>query len=365
MLPQKIAVALGERSYVISYHKTLAELSKITFHNAFVITDTRVAQKQRQALADAFRDLPVLTIPAGEKSKSLAAIEKMANNLVRLGANRQSTLIAFGGGVVGDFTGFLAGIFMRGIDFVQIPTTLLAMVDSSVGGKTAVNLPVGKNMVGVFHQPKAVYIVPEVLRTLPLRELQCGIAESIKTALIGDAALFYELERYPWQKGHFDPEFYAMLSARAIAVKARIVAEDEKEQSIRAWLNFGHTLGHALEAYAGYRGILHGEAVALGMRFASLLSRRLGLLSKETEERIAALLAQYHLPRTLAHFRQLAKKKTLDLKKIIGLMQADKKSDARGIRFVLLEDIGRARLPQHVAPQELLAALKEFQSVVC
>jgi 3-dehydroquinate synthase len=361
---QPIRVNLAERSYEITYLASFSELKKIHRDNQFALIDARVERLYGREFRSVFEDTPFVRIPSGEDSKNFSLLEKTANQLVRLGANRKSTLIAIGGGVVGDFTGFLAAIFMRGIAFIQIPTTLLAMVDSSVGGKTAVNIRAGKNLIGAFHQPLAVYILPAVLKTLPLRELRCGLAESIKTALIADEELCRYLENYDYDSRCFDAEFFARLSAACIAIKARIVAEDETEQSIRAFLNFGHTLGHALEARAAYSGILHGEAVSIGMRFAALLSRRLGFLPAADESRINSLLKKYGLPRTLMDF--VAKTRTRKLptaKELIQLMRTDKKNTSGSIRFVLLDGIGRARLPQAIAEQELLASLKEFQTL--
>lgn len=357
-----IRVNLAERSYDITYIGSISALRELDGADKIALIDSRFDRLHGVELRRILSKIRFLKIPSGENSKSLTLLEKTANQLVRLGANRKSTLIAIGGGVIGDFTGFLAGIFMRGIPFIQIPTTLLAMVDSSVGGKTAVNIRAGKNLLGVFHQPAAVYILPAILKTLPVRELQCGLAESIKTALIADEELCRFLENYSWSAKKFDRDFLATLSYRCIAIKAKIVEEDETEQSIRALLNFGHTLAHALEARAGYRGILHGEAVAIGMRFAALLSRRLGYIDRSSEDRIDALLARYGLPRTLHDFTMRAKVK-ISPAGIVSLMRGDKKNTAGQIRYVLLDGIGRARLPESVAEQELLASLKEFQTL--
>ncbi|MFZ5627568.1 MAG: 3-dehydroquinate synthase [Spirochaetota bacterium] len=364
MAIQPIRVNLAERSYDVSYAGSFSALKQLNQDNHYVLIDARVDRLHGREFRRVLKGTPFLRIPSGESSKNFALLEKTANELVRLGANRKSTLIAIGGGVVGDFTGFLAGIFMRGIRFVQVPTTLLAMVDSSVGGKTAVNIRTGKNLMGLFHQPAAVYILPAVLKTLPPRELACGLSESIKTALIADEELCRFLENHSWDKRRFDGEFLAKLSAKCIAIKARIVEADEKEQSVRAFLNFGHTLAHALEARAAYSGILHGEAVAIGMRFAALVSRRLGFLPAEDEQRIDALLRQYALPARMADFFARARIRTkVPAKQLVQLMRADKKNDSGSIRYVLLDGIGRARLPQSVSEKELLASLKEFQTL--
>jgi 3-dehydroquinate synthase len=364
MTIQPIRVNLAERSYDVVYVDSFSGLKQLRQENQFALIDARVDKLHGREFRRVLRATPFLRIPSGEGAKNFALLEKTANALVRLGANRKSTLIAIGGGVVGDFTGFLAAIFMRGIRFIQIPTTLLAMVDSSVGGKTAVNIRAGKNLIGVFHQPTAVYILPAVLKTLPLRELLCGLAESIKTALIADEELCRFIENNDYDDRRFDADFLARLSAECIAIKARIVEEDEKEQSVRAILNFGHTLAHALEAHAGYSGILHGEAVSIGMRFAALVSRRMGFLPPADEARIEALLNRYGLPRRLTDFAVKTRMRTIpQAGKLIQLMRADKKNDSGSIRYVLLDGIGRARLPQAVAEKELLASLKEFQTL--
>jgi 3-dehydroquinate synthase len=366
-LPGKIEVPVAGHRYWVTYLDQIADLSTTikTERSQFVLIDSTVDRLHGKAFRRALKGAQFLVIKAGEKSKSFAALETIAEQLVKLGANRSSELIAIGGGMVGDLTGFLAGIFMRGIPFVQVPTTLLAMVDSSVGGKTAVNLKAGKNLAGVFHQPRAVYIIPSVLETLPARELKCGLAEAIKTALISENDFVTELERHSFALAAGSTELKAMVSAACITVKAAIVVQDEREQSIRAFLNFGHTLAHALEAQAGYKGILHGEAVAIGMRFAALLSRRLGYLTQADEQRITNLLAQYELPSTLADYLRLTRQKTAPQpKKLIELMRSDKKNKGKAIRFVLLNAPGEARLPEPVPEQELLASLKEFQALV-
>lgn len=364
MAQRQIRVNLAERSYTVTYLDRIADLRQVRATGQIAIIDQRVDKLYGKEFRKVFSDVPFIRLASGEASKSFSALERVANELVRLGANRRSTLLAIGGGVTGDFTGFLAAVFMRGIPFIQVPTTLLSMVDSSVGGKTAVNVRAGKNLVGAFHQPAGVYILPEVLRTLPPRELQCGLAESLKTALIANEDLCRELERQDWNPRKPDPAMLARISAECIAIKAQIVAEDEKEQSVRAFLNFGHTLAHALEAQARYQGILHGEAVAIGMRFAALLSRRLGYLERSSESRIEDLLQKYALPQRMRDFAVRTRQKKLPaLSQFVKLMRGDKKNDTGAIRFVLLDAIGKARLPQPVSEEELLACLKEFQTL--
>ena len=366
-LPARIDVPVAGHRYWVTYLEKISDLrtAAASDRRQFALIDSTVDRLHGAAFRRALKGTEFVVIRAGEASKSFVALENIAEQLIRLGANRSSELIAIGGGMVGDLTGFLAGVFMRGIPFVQVPTTLLAMVDSSVGGKTAVNLKSGKNLVGVFHQPRAVFVLPTVLETLPRRELQCGLAEAIKTALISEEDFVRELERHHFSLAASSTELKAMISAACITVKAAIVAQDEREQSIRAFLNFGHTLAHALEAHAAYKGILHGEAVAIGMRFAALLSRQMGYLKTRDEQRIANLLARYELPSTLADYQRLTKAKAAPpAKKLVELMRADKKNKGKAIRYVLLNAPGEARLPEPVSEQELLASLKEFQALV-
>lgn len=365
-LPSKINVPISGHEYEVSYLSAIKDLATALPPGAtrYALIDAKVDKIYGRAFRTVLKKTPFIVIPSGEKSKSFAALEHVADQLIKLGANRTSELVAIGGGMVGDLTGFMAAVFMRGIPFVQIPTTLLAMVDSSVGGKTAVNLKSGKNLIGTFYQPRAVFMIPAVLKTLPVRELQCGLAESIKTALISTEDFVTEMERHTLLTATHHADLLAMISAASVTVKSAIVVQDEREQSIRAFLNFGHTLAHALEAHAGYKGILHGEAVAIGMRFAALVSRRMGYLSPADEQRIEILLKQYELPASLQHFKKLARLKALPApKRLVELMRADKKNKGKAIRFVLLDGLGNARLPEPVSEQELLASLKEFQAL--
>jgi 3-dehydroquinate synthase len=357
-----IPVKLGDRSYVVRYLDAPAGMAahwNAVKGKEFALIDAKVDRLHGKIFRKALPRVTFIRIASGEGSKSFLSLEKIANLLVRGGATRHSRLIAIGGGVVGDLTGFLAGIFMRGIPFVQIPTTLLAMVDSSVGGKTGVNITAGKNLVGVFHQPQAVFIVPSLLKTLPVREIRCGLSESVKTALIADADLVKTLENRTYNERQTDVDFLAEVSAACIRIKADIVSKDEKEQNIRAFLNFGHTLAHAIEAKTRYKGILHGEAVAIGQRFAALLSRRIGSLSAADEGSIDGILKKYNLPARLGR----AFPKGVKVNELIRLMRADKKNMAGDIRFVLLKGPGTCELPRPVPEQELLASLKEFQTL--
>lgn len=365
-MPTVIKVPLSGRAYEVNYLGRISELKAqlpAGKGKDFALIDAAVDRLYGKEFRAALPAVKFIRIASGEGSKSFASLEKLADELVRSGATRQTRLIAIGGGVVGDLTGFLAGVFMRGVDFFQVPTTLLAMVDSSVGGKTAVNLRSGKNLVGVFHQPKAVFVLPQLLKSLPLRELRCGLAESVKTALIANDKLVIAMEKHSYAEKSRDIDFLAFLSAECIKIKADIVVKDEKETSIRAFLNFGHTLAHAIETRVGYKGVLHGEAVAVGMRFATLVSRRLGYLTKEDEGRISSLLSQYSLPATLTELKTGKAAAFWKAGQLVKLMRADKKNQAGSIRFVLLDAIGNARLPEAVTEQELLASLKEFQTL--
>jgi 3-dehydroquinate synthase len=366
LLPEKVRVRLKTYPYDVVYVAKIAAIAEQippAQGRQFALIDANVDKYYGKALRKALQHISFLRIPSGESGKSFRSLEGLANELVLKGATRSSSLIAIGGGVVGDLTGFLSGVFMRGIPFVQIPTTLLAMVDSSVGGKTAVNIATGKNLVGVFHQPQKVIIVPSMLSTLPAREMRCGLSESIKTALIANPRLVRYLEDVEYPSDAFNPDFWHGLSAACIRIKADIVAKDEKEQNIRAFLNLGHTLAHAIETSFGYKSILHGEAVALGQRFAALVSRRLGLLSQLDEQRIASLLRKYGLPTGKAS--RFAGKSIAAFKasSLLQLMRADKKNQSKAVRMVLLTGIGSPQLPVEVKDQELLASLKEFQTL--
>ena len=273
-----------------------------------------------------------VVVPAGEATKTLATFERIQTALLEGGLDRHSLVFALGGGVVGDLAGFAAGCFQRGIGFVQVPTTLLAQVDSSVGGKTGVNHPSGKNLIGVFHQPLRVVCDLETLDTLPPRELAAGLAEVIKIAAVADPAFLDRIEaELPALLGR-DPAALAAAIARACELKAQIVGEDEREEGRRAVLNFGHTFGHAIETAAGYGTWLHGEAVGCGMVLAAELSMRLGLLDAASVRRLRALTGAAGLPLEAPPMRRADWR---------DRMRGDKKSVAGELRFVLLEGFGR------------------------
>ncbi len=274
-------------------------------------------------------DISIITIEPGEASKSITVLTDIYNQLVALGASRSSLIIALGGGVVGDIAGFTASTFLRGVPYVQIPTTLLAQVDSSVGGKVAVNLESGKNLVGSFYQPKAVLIDPELLSTLPERQLRNGMSEVIKCAAIRDEALFKLIE----EKGDISSlwPYLEEIIYSCCSIKAAIVKNDEKDFGERMLLNFGHTLGHSIESYFEYEVYLHGEAVAIGMSQITKISERLGITKEGTYKRLTALLSSYKLPTKLP---------SMELGKLYSKILHDKKFSEKQARLILLKNIG-------------------------
>ena len=301
-----------------------------------VVTDERVGPlyaARAQAVLQTVAPTTVFELAGGETGKDLRAVEAVLDALLAAGADRGSAVIALGGGVVGDIAGFAAAIYMRGIRFVQVPTTLLAQVDSSVGGKTGVNHPRGKNLIGAFHQPQAVVADTDTLRTLPPRELSAGLAEVLKHGLLADAEYFAQVTRDLPRLLGCEERALAQAIARSCEIKAAIVARDERESGERALLNLGHTFGHAIEALTGYERWLHGEAVGCGMCLAADLSQRLGLIARADVEAVEKAVAAAGLPVRIAGLSQAA---------AIESMRGDKKAEAGEIRFIVLERIGRA-----------------------
>jgi 3-dehydroquinate synthase len=289
----------------------------------------------------------VLLLPAGEHHKRLAAVERLAQQMAKAGADRSSILIAFGGGVVGDVAGFLAAIYMRGLDFVQVPTTLLAQVDSSVGGKTGVNLSLGKNLVGSFYHPRLVLADTAVLRTLPPAELRAGLFESLKAGLIYNRDLFHYIEQHTESLLRQEPEPLTHVIAESIRIKAEVVRQDEREAGLRMILNFGHTVGHAIETLTKYRSLLHGEAVGWGMRVAIEASRIRGLADADADRCLAAIdaLDLPPLPR-------------LSARRLLHAAEGDKKRIGGVRHFVLLESIGHAHVVKDLSDTELQQAVQ-------
>jgi 3-dehydroquinate synthase len=290
-------------------------------------------------------------LPDGEAFKNWETLNRIFDALLAAKADRKTTLIALGGGVIGDMTGFAAACYMRGVPFIQVPTTLLSQVDSSVGGKTGINHPLGKNMIGAFYQPQAVIADISALRTLPERELAAGLAEIIKTAAIADAAFFEWLELNIEALNRRDPQALEHAVRRSCEVKASVVAADEREGGLRAILNFGHTFGHAIEAGLGYGEWLHGEAVGCGMVMAADLSVRLGHLDEAVRRRLVAIIAAARLPSRAPAFGD---------SRYIELMKVDKKAEAGTIKFILLKKLGETLItdvPEHALRATLAACV--------
>ena len=366
-----IPVELGRRSYAIYLNNGLfSELGRLYREHELgeqvaVITDRTVQKlygaQALQSLKAAGLRAQIIPVPAGESSKSLAWADRLYERLIRTGVDRQATIIALGGGVVGDLAGFVAASYLRGIAFVQLPTTLVGQVDSAIGGKTGLNHRLGKNLIGAYHQPRFVLIDPELLSSLPLGEWRSGWAEVLKYALIQDAEFFAQLEALSPGPDKVlaevlseNAELLRGIIARCCRIKAQIVSEDEREAGRRELLNFGHTIGHALEAVTGYRRFRHGEAVAWGMLAAAWLSREQGLLAQEPWGRIERLLSSFELPRDLSGCEDEA---------LLAAMRRDKKSRAGQIRLVLLSDIGRATRGQVANEAELRQAFDYLRSL--
>ncbi len=318
-----------------------------------VVTDSNVGPLYAQTVLDSLQAAgkqPVLiTVPAGESSKSFGVVQQVCDEMVRAGLDRKSFVVALGGGVIGDLAGFAASVYQRGIPYVQVPTTVLSQVDSSVGGKTGVNLTDAKNMVGAFHQPAHVIADVDTLETLSKREWNEGFAEIIKHAAIRDAAMFDEIEAVAQGRGDM-----VELIRRNVAIKASVVEADEHELTgTRAILNFGHTLGHAVEAEAGYGTMLHGEAISIGLRAALWLSVKLSGLAQADMDRVCSVLAAYQLP------LQLPAGMTND--DLLRRARMDKKYDQGRVRFVLLNQLGEAFVSNDVTEAHLIEALDQLR----
>jgi len=339
-----VHIDLGDRSYdiligdgLLGASDTYAGLPRST--QALIVTNTTVGplytQALRQAIAPLHQRVLDVELPDGEQYKDWPALNQIFTKLLEQAADRKTVLYALGGGVVGDMTGFAAACYMRGVPFVQVPTTLLAQVDSSVGGKTAINHPAGKNMIGAFYQPQRVVCDLATLDTLPQRELLAGLAEVIKYGPIADADFLTWLEAHMDQLLARDRSALVHAVKRSCEIKAWVVGQDEKESGLRAILNFGHTFGHAIEAGLGYGEWLHGEAVGCGMVMAADLSARLGLIDDATAQRIQALIERTGLP---------VKGPRLGADRYLELMQVDKKAEGGQIRFVVIDSLGQASM---------------------
>ena len=335
-----VNVELGDRAYPIHIGadligQTALFAPHIAGSSVTIVTNTTVdplyGDALRQALAPLGKRVSTVVLPDGEAHKNWETLNLIFDALLGARADRKTTLIALGGGVIGDMTGFAAASYMRGVPFIQVPTTLLSQVDSSVGGKTGINHPLGKNMIGAFYQPQAVIADIGALRTLPPRELAAGIAEVIKTGAIADAGFFDWIEANVDALNHCEPLALAEAVKRSCEIKASVVAADEREGGLRAILNFGHTFGHAIEAGLGYGEWLHGEAVGCGMVMAADLSVRLGHLDEDARKRLVHVIEAAHLP---------TRAPALGASRYVDLMRVDKKAEAGEIKFILLKRFG-------------------------
>jgi 3-dehydroquinate synthase len=339
---ESLEVGLGERSYEIVVGRGLGEVLRLAIedlraadHPVAAVVDEGFASSHPSFVQGVFGDLPIMELVSGETTKSIATLERIWDFLADSGMDRTGRVVVAGGGVTGDAGGFAAASYLRGIDYLQIPTTLLAMVDSSVGGKTGINLGAGKNLVGAFHQPTGVWADLDLLSTLPPGEFSAGMAEVVKYGLLGDLALFEELEKGAGLNPS-SPDL-ARIVRICCETKARIVSEDERETAGtggRALLNLGHTFAHAIENVAGYGDYLHGEAVALGLTAATRLSELSGFLPKGSVDRVAQTLKRYDLPVVL--------RTPLPMEALLEAMYKDKKVRSGRLRFVLMEEVGRA-----------------------
>jgi 3-dehydroquinate synthase len=350
-------VELGERSYpvyigrdLLSDHDLLAQ--QVRGSQVVLVSNDTVAPLYMDRLRAATQDCGLVTeviLPDGEQYKTLDTLATVFDQVISQGHNRSTTFIGLGGGVVGDITGFAAACYQRGVDFIQVPTTLLAQVDSSVGGKTAVNHPLGKNMIGAFYQPSAVLIDTNTLHTLPQRELSAGLAEVVKYGLICDAPFYQWLcEQMPRLIAREEAALAEAIE-RSCSNKARVVAADEREGGLRAILNLGHTFGHAIEAALGYGEWLHGEAVATGMQLAMELSARRGWVSAQDVDQLRCLLTDMHLP--------VSPPGNVSSSEFLAFMARDKKVVDGRLRLILLRAIGEACIVDDVTETELLALL--------
>jgi len=333
-----------------SYDITIDTLQNIIYEKkVVVVTNPTVSDLHLEYLLSKInaKELSVVTIPDGEQYKTLKTIEDILEHCFEHKLNRSSMLIAFGGGVIGDMTGFVASIYQRGIDFVQVPTTLLSQVDASVGGKTGINNKYGKNLVGAFHQPEAVLIDPHFLTTLPKREFGAGVAEIIKMAVCFDKEFFEWIE----QNDLNDNENIKTAIAKSVQTKAWVVSQDEKEKGLRAALNYGHTFGHVIENETNYKTYLHGEAVGIGICMANDLSVKLGLMTEEEAKRVKKQLQKYDIPTTY---------EIKDVEDFYEHFFLDKKSLDNKIKFILAIGIGDCKITDETSKEDVCEVLKGF-----
>lgn len=358
---KKLEVSLGDRSYPILIGMPLAKVGEALENHGFsskalIVTNPAVSglygKRVVKSLEDAGFRVKLTEIPDGEKYKTLDTANQLYQVCMDFGLDRQSPILALGGGVIGDVAGFVASTFMRGLPLVMLPTTLLAQVDSSVGGKVGVNHPQSKNMIGSFYQPRLIYMDLDTLRTLPSREFHSGLAEVIKYGVIADKRFFANLERDMPEILSLNPERLEYIVWRSCQIKGWVVARDEKESGIRSWLNCGHTVGHAIEAASGYKLYQHGEALALGLLAEARLAQNLGMLTESWTKRIARLLGRAGLPTRLDP--------SVSLEKLFEAMQHDKKFKNGKCVFVLPERPGRVRNVEEISEEMVQAVLKEL-----
>lgn len=359
----QVPVTLAERSYQITIGQALfahpAKFFPEGKKSAFIITDDNVAVhagRLAAALEKLSLKVETLVVKPGEASKSFAQFENLLEQLLEKGIKRQSVVVAVGGGVIGDLAGYTAASVLRGVDFVQVPTSLLAMVDSSVGGKTGINSKQGKNLIGAFYQPKSVMIDLDVLAGLPDREMRAGYAEIVKYGLLGDLAFFEWLEKNGAKVLARDPDALAYAIKRSCEMKADIVRQDEREETgLRALLNLGHTFAHALEAACHYDGrLLHGEAVSIGLVLAARLSAKMGLIADDSAARVSDHLKAMGL---MSEIRQIPNF-IIDPDSLMGLMSKDKKATDQGLHFVVMQKFGQAALRGNVPPGMVASVLQ-------
>ena len=353
MSGEPLVVGLGARSYPIHIGPGLIDRAELVAghvrdRRTFVVTNNVVAPLYADRVAAGLSAAGIraerIVIPDGEAQKNWQTLDRVFERLLDLGADRRSVLIALGGGVVGDLAGFAAATYQRGIDYIQVPTTLLAQVDSSVGGKTAINHALGKNMVGAFHQPLAVIADTGTLATLPAREFAAGLAEIVKYGAACDLDFLAWLEGNMQRLHARDAAALSHAIRRSCEIKARVVMEDERESGVRAILNFGHTFAHAIESAAGYGAWLHGEAVGVGMVLAARLSARLGRIPEADAERLARLVREARLP---------TRPPPIALERWLEFMGRDKKNEGGRLTFILLDALGRAAIERGVAASQL------------
>lgn len=343
-----VKIELGNSN---SYEIFIERLKDLYFdRKVVVVTNPTVSSFHLEYLKTKLsaRELTICTIADGEEYKNMQTLEMILDSCFEAKLDRKSLLVAFGGGVIGDMTGFAASIYQRGVDFIQIPTTLLSQVDASVGGKTGINNKYGKNLVGIFHQPKAVYIDSTFLKTLPKREFGAGIAEIIKMAVCFNSEFFTWLENNDLN----DEKNIDIAIQKSVQTKAWVVSQDEKEQGLRAALNYGHTFGHVIENLTKYKTYLHGEAVGIGMCMANALAVKLGIMSKENEKRVKDLLQKYSIPTTF---------KIENVEDFYEHFYLDKKSSNSKIKFIVPIEIGDCKITDEIKKEDVIEVLKEFK----